>query len=192
MRSTPLEQKLEALSAPVIEDLGYAMIQIKVKGQGNTTIVEVMAEDPSTGRLPIEACADISRQLSAVYDVADPLKDAYRLEVTSPGIDRPLVRLVDFQTFIGFAMKLELDEAADSGQKRFSGKVTSVEGETIHLETEAGEVAIPYGSIHKAKLVFNDMLLQATQASWPPVPLSEDEIVKNTKKPVKRPAQRKA
>lgn len=168
MANAMLEQKIADLAAPVVQDLGFALVQVNVTGVGRATNVQVMAEDPATGKLGIEACALISRMLSPVLDVADMIPDAYRLEVTSPGIDRPLVTLADFDRFKGLDCKIECDQPNESGQRRFSGVLGGLDGDHVIMTTEQGVARIPFGNINRAKLMLTDAVIAATKNGWPP------------------------
>jgi ribosome maturation factor RimP len=122
-----------------------------------------MAERKDDQPMTVEDCADISRQVSAVLDVEDPIRSSYTLEVSSPGVDRPLTRPKDFQRFAGFEAKLETRQPID-GRRRFTGRLLGLDGEVVRLKDEAGEVALPYAQIQKARLVLTDELLKAAQA----------------------------
>ena len=164
MKKTPLEQRLSEYALPVIEDHGFALVCVKVTGENGQT-VQVMAEDPKTGRLGVDDAAKISRALSAVFDVEDPIKATYRLEVSSPGIDRPLTRLEDFKTYEGFEAKLESDVPADNGQRKFRGRLQGLDGETVKITTDQGDAEIPFHALVKAKLVLTDELIKKTAAN---------------------------
>ena len=155
---------MTALFAPAVEGHGLRLVCVRIFGENGTPTVQVMAEDVKTRKLGVEDCAKMSRELAALLDVEDLMKNAYRLEVSSPGIDRPLVSLQDFSDFIGFEAKVELDRPHD-GRKRFKGIVTGVEDERIKMNTEDGDVALPYSAVAKAKLLLTDELLKATQPS---------------------------
>ncbi|MBX2833524.1 MAG: ribosome maturation factor RimP [Micavibrio sp.] len=161
MKFTPLERKLTAIAAPVIEDLGFALVQIKHLSENGGT-VQVMAEDTSTGRLGVDDAAKISRALSAVFDVEDPISGAYRLEISSPGIDRPLTRLEDFEKYKDFEIKVESDVPTENGQRKFRGYITAIDGEIITIKTDQGEAHIPFNALVKAKLVMSDDLIKKT------------------------------
>ncbi len=161
MKQSPLEKKLCNISAPVIEDLGFALVHVKHLSDNGGT-VQVMAEDPKTGRLGVDDAAKISRALSAVFDVEDPINGAYRLEVSSPGIDRPLTRLSDFEKYKEFEVKLESDIPAENGQRKFRGFIKEVNGESIVIATDQGDTELDYNSIVKAKLVLTDDLIKRT------------------------------
>jgi len=101
MKSTPLEQNIATLVQPVIEELGFALVLVKLRNENGQHNLQIMAENPETGRLGCDDCAKISRAVAALIDVEDPIAGAYRLEISSPGIDRPLTRLEDFTTYTG-------------------------------------------------------------------------------------------
>lgn len=161
-KGTPLERKIAALAQPVIEDLGFSLVAVRMTGENKACTVQIMAEDPKTHNIGLEDCTRISKAVSAVMDVEDPIQGHYRLEVSSPGIDRPLVRPEDFARYIGFEAKIELDAPSAEGQKRFKGILLGIEGGMIALDTENGKVELPYESVHKAKLVLTDELIKAT------------------------------
>lgn len=162
MRLTPLEDRITKLVAPTIEDLGFSLVCVKITGENANSILQVMAEDPKTRKLGVDDCAKISRALSAVMDVEDPIKGAYRLEVSSPGIDRILIKKKDFEDFTGFEAKLELVAPNENGQKRFRGILKGLNNENILVLTDTGEVELPYHNLSKAKLVLTDELIKAT------------------------------
>ncbi len=162
MRQTPLEKRLSEYAAPVIEDLGFALVCVKVIGADSSQTVQVMAEDPKTKRLGVDDAASISRALSAVFDVEDPINGAYRLEVSSPGIDRPLMRIGDFEDYEGFEAKIESAQPAENGQKKFRGRLKGLNGENILIETDQGDAEIPFSDLVKAKLVLTDELIKKT------------------------------
>ena len=157
-----MEEKITALFAPAIEDRGLRLVCVRLFGENGMPTVQVMAEDPKTRLLGVEDCAKISRELAALLDVEDLIKDAFRLEVSSPGIDRPLISLQDFTDFSGFEVKVELDRPHE-GRKRFKGIVTGTGDGLIRMNTEDGDVALPYASVAKAKLLLTDELLKATK-----------------------------
>lgn len=162
MRLSPLETKIAEITDPVIADLGYNPFCVKVVGDGSSRIVQIMAEDPETKRLGVEDCAKISRAVSAVMDVEDPISGAYRLEVSSPGIDRLLLRLEDYVRYTGLDVKVETDTPAENGQRKFRGPVKGVKENIIEIETDQGLAEIVFETITKAKLVLNDELIKAT------------------------------
>ena len=124
--------------------------------------LQVMAEDPKTGQLTLDECATISRALSAMLDETDPIEDEYRLEVSSPGIDRPLTRAKDWTAWAGHEARVSLNEAVD-GRKRFQGIVRGLDGANALLEVEGAEVRLPLADIFSAKLTLTDALIKASK-----------------------------
>lgn len=163
MKHSPLEQKIFDIIAPVAQDLGLELIYVQITGAEGTKTVILTAEDPQTGRLNIDKCADLSRAASAHMDVEDPIDGAYQLEVSSPGIDRLLLRQKDFETYAGFDTKLEINVPQDNGQKRFRGILKGINADgIITLDTDEGPALIPFENLKKAKLVLTDELIKAT------------------------------
>ncbi len=163
MRYTPLEQKIASLAQPVIEDLGFALHRVKITGDGGAQALQVMAEDKKTKNLGVDDAAKISRALSAVFDVEDPINGAYRLEVSSPGIDRLLIEPEDFEIYKSFEVKIETLTPNENGQKRFRGVLDGIKENKVLVTTDTGSVEIPHGAITKAKLVLTDELIKAQQ-----------------------------
>ena len=154
--------RVSALAAPVLQGMGYRLVRIKISAEAGCT-VQVMAERPD-GTMQVEDCEAISRALSPVLDIADPIDRAYRLEISSPGIDRPLVRRSDFERYAGHLVKIEM-AVAHQGRKRFRGTLNGVEGEAIRLhrdDTKADEdldVVLVMEDIAEARLVLTDELI---------------------------------
>ncbi|WP_338276660.1 ribosome maturation factor RimP [Roseicyclus marinus] len=142
---------------PVIEGMGFELVRIRLMG-GQTKTLQIMAERPGGG-IEVDECAEISTAVSAVLDVEDPLEDAYTLEVSSPGIDRPLTRLKDFETFEGYEARIETTEMID-GRRRFKGVLAGVEGEEVLLNIEEGTVGLHFDWLSDAKLVLTDELIK--------------------------------
>lgn len=165
MKQTPLEMKIEQIIQPVIADLGLELVSVRIIGEGGSRNVQIMAEDPKTRNLGVDQCAEISRAVSAILDVEDPIEGHYRLEVSSPGIDRVLIKPEDFARYAGFEARLETDTPLPTGQKRFKGILQGIENNIVKINTDQGEAEIPYGSIAKAKLVLTDALIKATANS---------------------------
>jgi ribosome maturation factor RimP len=154
--------ELTALIEPEVKALGFDLVRIKLFGSGDEYTLQIMAENPATKQLVIEDCATISRRLSDVLDEADPIEEAYRLEVSSPGIDRPLTRLHDFMEWAGYEAKIATTETV-AGRKSFRGVLNGVEDEEIQFkDNKAGEVTIPFAVVGEAKLVLTDALISAT------------------------------
>lgn len=146
------------LIEPTIRDLGFELVQVRMVG-GSRRTLQVMAEPLDHARgMTVDDCATISRAISAVLDVADPIEGAYALEVSSPGIDRPLVRRGDFERFAGLEAKLECEPAV-AGRKRFRGIVRGLEGDEVVVEEEGAVLRIPFPSVKKAKLTLSPALL---------------------------------
>ena len=161
---TGLAAEIAGLAEPVLADLGFRLVRAVVSGRNGVT-VQIMAERPE-GTITVEECAEISRRLSPVLDVHDPMKGQYTLEVSSPGIDRPLVRPSDFDAWAGYEAKIEMKELI-SGRKRFRGVLEGIEGEEVRIEVELDQlgrqiVGLPLGLIGEARLVLTDELIRET------------------------------
>jgi ribosome maturation factor RimP len=155
-----LSARVAAIAEPVVEQLGYRLVRVKVSAADGCT-VQIMAER-ADGTMMVEDCESISRALSPVLDMADPVDRAYRLEISSPGIDRPLVRKSDFDRYAGHLVKIETHIPV-GGRKRFRGQLLGAEGDAARLRhDEAGEeaeVLLPIEEISEAKLVLTDELV---------------------------------
>jgi len=155
-----LQHHLETLIAPSLEGMGYELVRVAFQGKTHPTL-QIMAERKDGAGMTVDDCADISRSLSALLDVEDPIQGGYVLEVSSPGIDRPLTRSKDFVNWAGHETKIESLAAVD-GRKRFRGKLLGLDDEgRVKLLTDAGEVAIHMDDIKSAKLVLTDELVDA-------------------------------
>ena len=157
-----LEQRIEEIIEPAVQDLGFEIVRVQLSGNHNPRL-QIMAEPIVGDIMTADHCATISRAVSAILDVDDPIEGAYTLEVSSPGLDRPLVKLRDFERFAGFDARIETFEAVD-GRKRFRGRLSSVEGETITIEVDGTDVSIPYPLVRRAKLLVTDEMLTAQDA----------------------------
>ena len=159
-----LPARVAAIVEPVIEQLGYRLVRVRVSGAEGCT-VQIMAERPD-GTMSVEDCEAVSRALSPVLDVADPIDRTYRLEISSPGIDRPLVRKSDFERYAGHVAKIETAMPIQ-GRKRFRGLLIGTEGEAARIrrddavEGEEAEVLLPIDEMSEAKLVLTDELVTA-------------------------------
>jgi ribosome maturation factor RimP len=161
--SEGLAARVEELIAPMLESMDYDIVRIQLGG-GRRIVLQIMAERKDEAAMTVEDCASISRAVAAVLDVEDPITDAYELEVSSPGLDRPLTRLADFNRFAGFEAKVETSMSLD-GRRRFSGRLVGVDGENVKLMVEGDEVVLPFEDIAKAKLVLTDELIAAHQVA---------------------------
>ncbi|WP_296478676.1 ribosome maturation factor RimP [Roseinatronobacter sp.] len=157
---TSLDQRLASIVTPVIEGLGFELVRLRLMS-GKTRTLQIMADRPDGG-IEVADCAAISTAVSAALDVEDPLEDAYTLEVSSPGIDRPLTRLKDFAVWEGYEARLETTELID-GRRRFKGELAGVEGDEVLIEIEENGEAITIGLqfdwLSEAKLVLTDALI---------------------------------
>lgn len=157
---TAEDARLLELLDPVAEAAGYEIVRLRLMGGSERRRLQIMAERPD-GEMVIEDCAVLSRKISEVLDAADPISGEYTLEVSSPGVDRPLTRKKDFETYEGYEARLELDRLAE-GRKRFKGVLAGVEGDNvaIDLEGEQETTLVPLAWIAEAKLVLTDDLMK--------------------------------
>ena len=157
---TAIDRRLAEIVTPAIEGLGFELVRIRLMG-GKTRTLQIMADRPDGGII-VEDCAKISTAVSVVLDVEDPVEDQYILEVSSPGIDRPLTRLKDFEMWKGYEARIETTELID-GRRRFKGLLQGVEGEEVLIELEEGAEAVTIGLqfewLSDAKLVLTDDLI---------------------------------
>jgi ribosome maturation factor RimP len=157
-----LPARVAVIAEPVIEQLGYRLVRVRVSAAEGCT-VQIMAERPD-GSMTVEDCETVSRALSPVLDVTDPIERAYRLEISSPGIDRPLVRKSDFERYAGHLVKIEMEIPVD-GRKRFRGKLSGTEGDAARVhrddvaDGEEADVLLPIEEMSDAKLVLTDDLV---------------------------------
>jgi ribosome maturation factor RimP len=158
---TPIDRRLAGIVGPVIEGMGFELVRLRLMG-GKRATLQIMAERPEGG-IEVEDCAQISRQVSAVLDVEDPISDEYTLEVSSPGIDRPLTRLKDFERYNGYEAKLETAELID-GRRRFKGVLAGVEEGEVLIEIPEGTVGLQFDWLTDAKLVLTDELIAESLA----------------------------
>ena len=149
---------------PSLDAMGYRLVRLMQTGGLRRPTLQVMAERRDDEPMTVEDCAEISRAVSALLDVADPIAEAYMLEVSSPGIDRPLVRPEDYDRFAGFEARIDLSNPLD-GRKRFRGRVLGRDADHVRLALENGEVRLPLDAIARAKLVLTDELLALAQRS---------------------------
>ncbi|MEL6583013.1 MAG: ribosome maturation factor RimP [Pseudomonadota bacterium] len=169
-----LDRRLLEIVQPVVEDMGYEVVRIRYQG-GKRPVLQIMADKPDGG-IEVEDCALISRQLGAVLDVEDPIESEYNLEVSSPGIDRPLTRLKDFDAWEGYEAKIETEELID-GRKRFRGTLAGIEGDEVLINIEEGTVGLQFNWLADAKLVMTDELVrESLRARKAGADLNEDDF----------------
>jgi ribosome maturation factor RimP len=152
-----LDRRLAEIITPVIEDLGFELVRVRFMS-GKTKSVQIMAERPDGG-IEVDDCARISTAVSASLDVEDPIEDAYALEVSSPGIDRPLTRLKDFEAWVGYEAKIETTELID-GRRRFKGELQGVQDDEVLIEISEGIIGLKFDWLSDAKLVLTDDLIR--------------------------------
>lgn len=156
-----MDRRLAEIIAPVIEDMGFELVRVRLMSGKNTTL-QVMAERPDGG-IEVDDCAAISTAISAVLDVEDPILDAYTLEVSSPGIDRPLTRIKDFETFEGYEARIETADLID-GRKRFKGVLAGVEDDEVLINVDEGgetlTIGLRFDWLSDAKLILTDDLIR--------------------------------
>ena len=158
---TAEDLNLLELLDPVAEAAGYEIVRLRLMGGEHARRLQIMAERPSDGDMNVEDCAKLSRAISEIMDAADPIAGEYVLEVSSPGVDRPLTRLADFATYEGYEARIELDRLAE-GRKRFKGVLAGVENDSvaIDLEGEDHTALVPFAWLVEAKLVLTDDLMK--------------------------------
>jgi ribosome maturation factor RimP len=154
----PLEEKILTLIEPAAADLGYRIVRIRMSGLRRKTL-QIMGERAADGGMGIEDCEALSRAIAPVLDANDPIKDEYNLEVSSPGIDRPLVRVEDFERFMGHEAKLETVAMID-GRRRFRGMLNGIDGAAILVSTPEGDARLEFSNIREARLVLTDKLIE--------------------------------
>ena len=152
-----IDRRLADIVRPVVEGMGFELVRVRLMG-GRTKVVQIMAQRPDGG-IEVEECARLSTAISASLDVEDPISEAYTLEVSSPGIDRPLTRLKDFDVWQGYEARLETTELID-GQRRFKGILAGTEGDEVLVELEAGTIGLKFEWLSDAKLVLTDDLIR--------------------------------
>lgn len=170
LAETTTEQKVLQIITPSLDQLGYELVRVKMMDADKRKTLQVMLDRADGVTITVEDCQKASRQISALLDVEDPITDRYDLEVSSPGLDRPLTRLKDFEAFKGLEAKVEAREKIN-GRRRFKGRLAGVEGEEIVLDnlveasadTAEKTVKIAFDNIQNAKLILNDELLKTAQ-----------------------------
>jgi len=180
IKETGLEQRIARIVEPVANDLGYALVRVKITQENGCTL-QIMAERPD-GTMTVEDCETLSRDLSPTLDVEDPIDREYHLEVSSPGIDRPLVRARDYRTYLGHEAKVELGDALD-GRKRFRGLIEAVTDDSVTIrlpDVPKGDdpnFVLPLSSIAEAKLVMTDKLMNMAQLDQDQHPIDDADDI---------------
>lgn len=158
---TAIDRRLAEIITPVIEDLGFELVRVRLQG-GKTATLQIMADRPEGG-INVDDCAEISTAVSATLDVQDPIEENYHLEVSSPGIDRPLTRMKDFESFEGYEARLDLNQPID-GRKRFKGTLAGTEGTEVLINIEdqgtTQTIGLEFDLLADAKLVLTDELIK--------------------------------
>ncbi len=151
-----IDRRMAEIITPVIEDMGFELVRVRLMS-GKETILQIMADKPDGG-IEVDDLALINQALGAVLDVEDPILEEYTLEVSSPGIDRPLTRLKDFDMFEGYEAKIETEELID-GRRRFKGELAGIEGDEVLINVAEGTVGLKFDWLSDAKLVLTDELI---------------------------------
>ena len=150
-------RRVETIIRPILHNMGFDLVRVRISGAGQRTL-QIMAERLDDSTMTVEDCATISRSVSALLDVEDPIKGSYSLEVSSPGLDRPLTRPQDYTRFAGLEVKIELRHRID-GHRRIRGRIAGIEDDQVQLDVKDTRIAILYTDIERAKLILNDELL---------------------------------
>ena len=171
----PMDRRLADVIRPTVEGMGYELVRVRFQAGGRSMSVQIMAERSSDGGMEVEDCAQLSRALSAALDVEDPIDGQYNLEVSSPGIDRPLTRMKDFDRFEGWEARLETDELID-GQKRFKGILSGVDEDEdeVLIEIDQGVVGLKFDWLADAKLILTDDLIAESLKARKAAGLADD------------------
>ena len=151
-----IDRRMAEIITPVIEDLGYELVRVRLMS-GKTTILQIMADKPEGG-IEVDDLSEITQGIGAVLDVEDPILEEYTLEVSSPGIDRPLTRLKDFDAFEGYEAKIETEELID-GRRRFKGELAGIDGDEVLINVAEGTIGLKFDWLSDAKLVLTDELI---------------------------------
>lgn len=190
IKETGLEQRIARIVEPVANDLGYSLVRVKMTQENGLTL-QIMAED-GNGRFNITDCERLSKDVSPVLDVEDPIDREYHLEVSSPGIDRPLVRARDFAAYVGHEAKVELSDLLD-GRRRFRGLIKAVDGDHVVITlpdvpkgTEP-DFRLPLSMLAEAKLVMTDKLMNLAQVDQEEFPIDDDEDIETVEIPADDP-----
>lgn len=151
-----IDRRMAEIITPVIEDMGFELVRVRLMG-GKRNTLQIMVERPEGG-IEVDECGQVSTAVSATLDVEDPISDSYTLEVSSPGVDRPLTRLKDFEEFEGYEARIETTDLID-GRRRFKGILAGVEGTEVLINIEEGTIGLAFDWLADAKLILTDELI---------------------------------
>jgi len=157
----PANRVADMISAP-LREMGFDLVRAHLSGARHPTL-QIMAERHDRANMTVEDCAAISRALSALFDVEDAVEGAYTLEVSSPGVDRPLTRIEDYERFAGHEARVEMHDPHD-GRRRFRGRIVGLFGDAVRIDMDGRQYDLPFGDIQRAKLVMTDELLALADA----------------------------
>ena len=160
--ATTLEHKLTALIEPLLADQGLELVQLSILGEGRGMVLQILAEDPKTGTLDLDSCTRLSRTIGTHLEVEDVIKSAYRLEISSPGIDRPLTRPAHYKKFTGFEVKIDTHMPINN-QKRYHGHIVDADDHSVTIQTDTKTVTLEFTDIARAKLKLTDALIRAAR-----------------------------
>lgn len=163
MEREAAETLIASLAEPACNQLGYDLVRVQLAGSDNGLVLQIMAERQDKQAMRVEDCTAITKALDPLLDEADPIPDAYALEVSSPGIDRPLTREKDYSDWAGFEAKLELAKTLN-GRKNYRGILGGIQDGVVRITVDGKDTALPYTAIAKARLVLTDELIKATAA----------------------------
>lgn len=157
-----MSEQIAKLIGPIADELGYELVRVQIQGGARRATLQIMAERRDRTAMIVEDCARLSRAISNLLDEVDPIAGEYTLEVSSPGIDRPLMKRADYERFLGHEVKIETNAAVD-GRKRFHGTIAALDGDTVMLDSEGSTVPLPLAQVKSAKLVLTDRLIAAVE-----------------------------
>lgn len=157
-----MSEQIAKLIGPIADELGYELVRVQIQGGARRATLQIMAERRDRTAMIVEDCARLSRAISNLLDEVDPIAGEYTLEVSSPGIDRPLMKRADYERFLGHEVKIETNAPVD-GRKRFHGAIAALHGDTVMLDSEGTTVALPLALVKTAKLVLTDRLIAAVE-----------------------------
>ena len=157
-----MSEKIATLIGPIVDELGYELVRVQIQGGARRATLQIMAERRDRTAMIVEDCARLSRAISNLLDEADPIAGEYTLEVSSPGIDRPLMKRADYERFLGHEAKIEMISAID-GRKRFQGAIVALDGDTVKLDSDGAAVSLPLDQVKTAKLILTDRLIAAVE-----------------------------